>query len=65
MLHYLVPLDPTSPGRFDPVLWSAYVRANMGFANKLVEVGGGVGQLAWWRWVQGWGGGDVVEGARG
>eukprot|EP00887_Chlorella_sp_A99_P001749 scaffold19.g1749.t1 len=38
MLHYLVPLNPNSPGRFDPGLWSAYVRANMAFANKLVEV---------------------------
>ena len=39
ILHYLVPLSPTSLGRFDPALWSAYVRANMAFANKLVEVG--------------------------
>lgn len=38
ILHYLVPLSPTSLGRFDPNLWSAYVRANMAFANKLVEV---------------------------
>jgi len=41
ILHYLIPLNPTSLGRFDPNLWSAYVRANMAFANKLVEVGGG------------------------
>ena len=40
VLHYLIPLNPTSLGRFDPNLWSAYVRANMAFANKLVEVGG-------------------------
>ncbi|KAL4451713.1 hypothetical protein ABPG75_007375 [Micractinium tetrahymenae] len=38
ILHYLIPLNPTSLGRFDPNLWSAYVRANMAFANKLVEV---------------------------
>ena len=38
ILHYLIPLSPTSLGRFDPNLWSAYVRANMAFANKLVEV---------------------------
>lgn len=38
MMHYLIPLSPSSPGRFDPGLWSAYVRANMAFANKLVEV---------------------------
>lgn len=44
ILHYLVPLSPTSLGRFDPNLWSAYVRANMAFANKLVEVR----WLAWW-----------------
>jgi hypothetical protein len=42
VLHYLIPLNPTSLGRFDPNLWSAYVRANMAFANKLVEVR--------WRW---------------
>ncbi|KAI7839449.1 hypothetical protein COHA_006850 [Chlorella ohadii] len=42
ILHYLVPLSPTSLGRFDPNLWSAYVRANMAFANKLVEVLGSV-----------------------
>ena len=40
VLHYLIPLNPTSLGRFDPNLWSAYVRANMAFANKLVEVRG-------------------------
>jgi trehalose 6-phosphate synthase/phosphatase len=38
ILHYLIPLSPYSLGRFDPSLWSAYVRANMAFANKLVEV---------------------------
>ena len=38
ILHYLIPLSPTSLGRFDPNLWSAYVRANMAFANKLVGV---------------------------
>lgn len=38
ILHYLIPLSPNSLGRFDPNLWSAYVRANMAFANKLVEV---------------------------
>lgn len=38
ILHYLIPLNPNSLGRFDRNLWSAYVRANMAFANKLVEV---------------------------
>lgn len=38
MMHYLIPLNPNSLGRFDPHLWSAYVRANMAFANRLVEV---------------------------
>lgn len=38
LLHYLIPLNPTGVNRFDPDLWSAYVRANMVFANKLVEV---------------------------
>jgi trehalose 6-phosphate synthase/phosphatase len=38
MMHYLIPLNPNSTGRFDPGLWSAYVRANMAFCSKLVEV---------------------------
>lgn len=29
LLHYLIPLNPTGVNRFDPDLWSAYVRANM------------------------------------
>ena len=50
VLHYLIPLNPTSLGRFDPNLWSAYVRANMAFANKLVEVGGWAGASWAVRW---------------
>lgn len=46
ILHYLVPLSPTSLGRFDPALWSAYVRANMAFAAKLTEVLGRWGLCA-------------------
>jgi len=38
MMHYLIPLNPLSLGRFDPALWSSYVRANMAFVNRLVEV---------------------------
>lgn len=41
ILHYLIPLNPTSLGRFDPGLWASYVRA-----NKVGEVearGGGEG----------------------
>lgn len=29
LLHYLIPLNPSGVNRFDPELWSAYVRANM------------------------------------
>ena len=28
LFHYLIPLSPSSSGRFDPVLWQAYVKAN-------------------------------------
>lgn len=28
LFHYLLPLMPKSAGRFDPDLWSAYVKAN-------------------------------------
>lgn len=38
MMHYLIPLNPLSKARFDPALWSSYVRANMAFVNRLVEV---------------------------
>ena len=38
VLHYLLPLAPSSPGRFDPALWASYVKANKAFADKLVEV---------------------------
>ncbi len=37
-MHYLIPLDPLSKARFDGSLWSSYVRANMAFVNRLVEV---------------------------
>lgn len=38
LFHYLLPLSPTSAGRFDPHLWQAYVKANKIFKDKLVEV---------------------------
>ena len=28
MLHYWLPLSPSSASRFDPDLWQAYVKAN-------------------------------------
>ena len=28
LFHYLLPLSPTSTGRFNPELWQAYVKAN-------------------------------------
>lgn len=48
MMHYLIPLNPNSTGRFDPGLWSAYVRANMAFCSKLVEILGSLeDDLVW------------------
>lgn len=38
MLHYVLPVSPSSQGRFDPELWQAYVKANKIFTDKLVEV---------------------------
>lgn len=38
MLHYWLPLSPSSASRFDPDLWQAYVKANKMFSDKLVEV---------------------------
>lgn len=38
LLHYVLPMSPYSLGRFNPELWQAYVRANMVFTDRLVEV---------------------------
>jgi trehalose-6-phosphate synthase len=38
VMHYELPLSPSSPARFDAALWGAYVRANMAFCQRLVEV---------------------------
>ena len=38
LLHYVLPMSPYSAGRFDPELWQAYVRANIVFTERLVEI---------------------------
>lgn len=48
MMHYLIPLNPFSLGRFDPGLWSSYVRANMAFVNRLVDVLSSLGEDYVW-----------------
>ena len=35
MLHYWLPLSPSSTGRFDPDLWQAYVKANKVWLPRL------------------------------
>ena len=48
LLHYLMPLSPTSAGRFDADLWGSYVKANKAFADVVVEVVGNVKRdLVW------------------
>ena len=48
LLHYLMPLSPTSAGRFDADLWGSYVKANKAFADVVVEVVGNVERdLVW------------------
>ena len=48
LLHYLMPLSPTSAGRFDADLWGSYVKANKAFADVVVEVVGDVARdLVW------------------
>lgn len=38
LLHYVLPMSPNSPGRFDADLWQSYVRANRAFAERLVAL---------------------------
>ena len=37
-MHYLLPLSPTSLGRFDRALWGAYLAANKKFSDRLMEI---------------------------
>jgi trehalose 6-phosphate synthase/phosphatase len=38
LFHYMLPLSPELGGRFDRVLWRAYVSVNKIFADKIMEV---------------------------
>lgn len=38
LLHYVLPTSPYSPGRFSAELWQSYVRANIEFTDRIVEV---------------------------
>ncbi|MCO5604326.1 hypothetical protein L7F22_058491 [Adiantum nelumboides] len=38
LFHYMLPLMPDHGGRFDRLLWQAYVTANRVFADKIMEV---------------------------
>ena len=38
LMHYLLPLSPSSAGRFDRSLWGAYLAANKKFSDVLMEV---------------------------
>ncbi|KAG1664974.1 hypothetical protein FOA52_001986 [Chlamydomonas sp. UWO 241] len=37
LFHYILPVSPLSASRFDLDLWQAYVKANMAFAETLVD----------------------------
>jgi len=37
LFHYILPVSPSSSGRFDIELWQSYVKANKSFADKVVE----------------------------
>ncbi|GMH43259.1 hypothetical protein BSKO_11181 [Bryopsis sp. KO-2023] len=36
LLHYVLPMSPSSPGRFNQEMWQAYKRANMVFAQAVI-----------------------------
>ncbi|RLN34516.1 alpha,alpha-trehalose-phosphate synthase [Panicum miliaceum] len=38
LFHYMLPLSPELGGRFDRLLWQAYVSVNKIFADKILEV---------------------------
>ncbi|KAF8070915.1 TPS5 [Scenedesmus sp. PABB004] len=37
LFHYVLPMAPSSAGRFNSELWQAYVKANKSFMEKVVE----------------------------
>mmetsp|Transcript_6377 Transcript_6377/g.19782 ORF Transcript_6377/g.19782 Transcript_6377/m.19782 type:complete len:833 (-) Transcript_6377:104-2602(-) len=37
LFHYILPISPLSASRFDLELWQAYVKANMAFAEAIVD----------------------------
>ncbi|KAF6264985.1 trehalose-6-phosphate synthase/phosphatase [Scenedesmus sp. NREL 46B-D3] len=37
LFHYVLPMSPSSAGRFNSELWQAYVKANKTFMEKVVE----------------------------
>lgn len=37
LFHYVLPMSPSSSGRFDADLWQAYVKANKVFTEKVIE----------------------------
>ncbi|MEW5315842.1 MAG: hypothetical protein WDW38_007244 [Sanguina aurantia] len=47
LFHYVLPMSPTSLGRFDAELWQAYVKANKIFCDKLVEEAASEGDCVW------------------
>ena len=38
MLHYLLPVSPRAPGRFDTEKWQAYIKANKAYSDRILEV---------------------------
>ena len=47
LMHYLLPLSPSSLGRFDKGDWGAYLAANKKFSDRLVEIIDPEGDYIW------------------
>ncbi|KAL6765404.1 trehalose-6-phosphate synthase/phosphatase [Haematococcus lacustris] len=47
LFHYILPVSPSSCGRFNADLWQAYVRANKCFADKIVEESASDSDFVW------------------
>lgn len=47
LFHYILPVSPSSSGRFDIELWQSYVKANKCFADKIVEESASDSDFVW------------------
>jgi trehalose 6-phosphate synthase/phosphatase len=47
LMHYVLPMSPQSPARYNKTNWQGYLAANKRFADKVVEVLNADGDFVW------------------